>query len=140
MENINTQNVAVLPEAIAAHVKAFAKSKKISAVALQNMMAEAMQMLPQAEKSNENQKPKRNRTAGEKSLAFREKFLQKAPQMSGQVFTIRQIAEEFGLDAPNCSNNLYWLKEQNKIQFTIVGKEKKAAGVRGPKASLLKFA
>jgi hypothetical protein len=123
-----------LNDATAEAVKAFAKTRKISSTACLEAAALALSM--QAAMA-----PARaTRQAGEQSIAFREAVVSKIETLKGTTKTFAEVAKMFGIDAANCVNNLKWLKEHGKINYTEAGKGEKPAGQRGRAPTLIKFA
>lgn len=113
-------------------IKVLAKQKKISANACLEAATLALSMQPASA-------PRATRQAGEQSVAFRNAVVENLPTLKGRQVTFAQIAKEFNIDAPNCANNIKWLKEHNKIDYKIIGKGVKEPGVRGRAPVVIEF-
>lgn len=130
---INSQAITIsLNDSTAAAVKAFAKERKISSAACLEAAALALSM--QAALA-----PRATRQAGEQSTAFRAAVVEKIDTLKGRKLTFAEVAKQFGIDPANAVNNLNWLKEHGKVNFSIVGKGVKPAGQRGRAPTLIEF-
>ena len=120
-------------ENVQAMAKQFSKENKIGF----NKLMAFLESLPTQKASR---KPGAGRKASCQSLQLREQLNNwfSANQGKGQVFTVKQLAMQFGATPVDTNNAINWLAKRGSVGYKVkcVGHAEKPKHVRGKPASL----